>query len=141
MAEPRRTPKDIGTDSPASTSAKEQRISGTQGGPRASREAPRTEKQPPQTSGRRSAAHEHAGTVRRGYDEAQDPDRQGDGDPGPDQLGRSDAVQGIGGGAGQRGRVPAEHGEERAQGGEPQERHTREGRQKSPGDRDPQQPS
>jgi hypothetical protein len=95
MADERRTPKDIGTESPASETAKQQRMSGTSSGPQEGREAPRTEKQPPQTSGRRDPAHEHRGTVRRGYEAAEDPERQGDGDPGPDQVRESEGLQGI----------------------------------------------
>jgi hypothetical protein len=140
MAENRRTPKDVGSRSPASESAKEQRMSGTASGPQEGREAPRTEKQPPQTSGRRDPAHEHRGTVRKGYEASRDPERQGDGDPGPAQLRDSPGMQGIGG-SGSRGRVRAEDAEERAQSGEPEGGHTAHGRQAEPGARDPQQPS
>jgi hypothetical protein len=140
MADERRTPKDVGTDSPASETAKQQRMSGTSSGPQEGRESPRTEKQPPQTSGRRDPAHEHRGTVRRGYEAAEDPERQGDGDPGPDQIRKSPDMQGIGG-SGAGGQVGADDAESRAQEGEPEGEHTRQGRQKSPGDRDPQQPS
>jgi hypothetical protein len=140
MAEERRTPKDVGKHSPASESAKEQRMSGTSSGPQEGQEPPRTEKQPPQVSGRRDPAHAHEGTVRKGYDAAQDPERQGDGDPGPDQIRKSPGMQGIGG-SGERGRSTSEDSEERAGSGEPQGGHTRHGRQQVPGDRDPQQPS
>jgi hypothetical protein len=92
-----RKPQDIGSDSPASKSAKEQRIAGTRGGPRAGQQQPETEKQPPQTSGRRDPAHEHTASVRKGYDAAQDPESQGDGDPGPDQVREQSSQQGHGG--------------------------------------------
>jgi hypothetical protein len=97
MAEQDRTPKDVGKDSAASSSAKEQRMSGTSGGAQAAQQSPKTEKQPPQTSGRRDPAHEHEGTVRKGYEAARDPEKQGDGDPGPEQVRDSSSVQGLGG--------------------------------------------
>jgi hypothetical protein len=140
MTEEHRTPKDVGSDSPASESAKQQRMSGTSGGPQASGERG-SGKQPPQTSGRRDPAHEHEGTVRKGYDAAQDPEKQGDGDPGPEQLKDSPSMQGHGGaGGGSRG-ASAEDTTERSHAGEPQGERTTGGRQKEPGDRDPQQPS
>jgi hypothetical protein len=140
MASEKRSAKDLGSRSPASESAKEQRMSGTSGGPQASGEPSKTGgKQPPQTSGRRDPAHEHEGTVRRGYEAAQDPERQGDGDPGPDQIRESSSMQGHGGAGGGSG--TGGQAEERGQSGEPQGEHTRSGRQKNPGDRDPQQPS
>jgi hypothetical protein len=96
MAE-RKSPKDVGRDSPGSRTAKEQRMAGTSGGPQEAREAPATPKQPPQTSNRRGKAHEHERTVRRGYEAAQDPERQGDGDPGPEQIRERSSVQGRAG--------------------------------------------
>jgi hypothetical protein len=60
MTEEKREPKDSGSDS-----------------------------QPPQTSGRRDPAHEHESTVREGYDAAQEPEKQGDGDPGTEQISES----------------------------------------------------
>jgi hypothetical protein len=83
-------------DSSVGRTAKEQRASGASGGPQASREEPRTPKQPPQTSNRRGKVHEHEPNVRRGYEAAQDPERQGDGDPGPDQVRERSSVQGFG---------------------------------------------
>lgn len=140
MPEEKRSAKDVGSRSPASESAKEQRMAGTSSGPQEAQESPRTEKQPPQTSGRRDPAHEHEGTVRRGYEAAQDPERQGDGDPGPEQIRDSSAMQGHGG-RGNVGRAAkAEDKTERSQEGEPAGRHTAPGRQHVPGDRDPKQP-
>lgn len=60
-------------------------------------------KQPPQTSGRRDPAHEHEPTVRKGYENAQNPERQGDGDPGPDQVRESSSQQGDAGSGGTGG--------------------------------------
>lgn len=80
--EGRSTPPDMGRDSPASGSAKQQRMSGEKTGPQEAREKPRSGKQPPQTPGRRVPAQEHEDTVRKGYDAAREPERQGDGDPG-----------------------------------------------------------
>jgi hypothetical protein len=78
MASEHKDAKDVGSRSPASESAKEQRMSGTSGGAQASGESSQDGgKQPPQTSGRRDPAHEHDGAVRRGYEAAQDPERQG----------------------------------------------------------------
>jgi hypothetical protein len=96
----KKQPQDPGNDSPASQSAKEQRIAGQRGGPRAGQQQPEAEKQPPQTSGRRDPAHEHDAAVRKGYDAAQEPERQGDGDPGPDQVSDSPSQQGHGGAGG-----------------------------------------
>jgi hypothetical protein len=139
MTEEHRTPQDVGSDSPASGSAKQQRMSGTSGGAQASSESG-SGKQPPQTSGRRDPQHEHKGTVRKGYDAAQDPEKQGDGDPGPEQLKDSPSLQGHGGaGGGSRG-ASAERSTEQAQAGEPKGSRTASGRQQEPGDRDPQQP-
>jgi hypothetical protein len=139
MTEERRTPKDVGKDSPASESAKQQRMSGTSGGAQASQESG-SGKQPPQTSGRRDPRHEHEGTVRKGYDAAQDPQSQGDGDPGPEQIRDSEGIQGHGGAGGTGRTAKNEDVTERSQAGEPQGRHTASGRQNVPGDRDPQQP-
>jgi hypothetical protein len=116
MASENRSAKDVGSQSPASDSAKEQRMSGTSGGAQASGEPSESGgKQPPQTSGRRNPAHEHEGTVRKGYEAAQDPERQGDGDPGPDQIRESSSMQGHGGAGGGSGTqadesVPADEG-------------------------------
>lgn len=137
----RKRPKDVGSESPGSRTAKEQRIAGTSSGPQEARDAPRTPKQPPQTSNRRGKRHEQEPTVRKGYEAAQNPEAQGDGDPGPEQIRERSSLQGHagrnhGGGAAQAGdRV------EQSQRGEPQGGHTRSGRQNVPGDRDPQQPS
>jgi hypothetical protein len=38
----------------------------------------------PQKAGGDSPAQEHEDTVQKGYDAAEEPERQGDGDPGPD---------------------------------------------------------
>lgn len=97
MASEHRDAKDVGSRSPASKSAQEQRMSGTSGGAQASESSKSGGKQPAQASGRRDPAHEHDGTVRRGYEAAQDPERQGDGDPGPDQVSESDSLKGFDG--------------------------------------------
>lgn len=144
MADRKRNAKDVGSDSPPSKVAKQQQMAGASGGPQQAKQRPKpeNEKQPPQTSNRRGAAHEHDPQVEKGYQAAQNPERQGDGDPSPRTLKGSSTNQGIAGGAGGRGRSASrERGEETAQSGEPQGRHTRHGRQHAPGDRDPQQPS
>lgn len=40
----------------------------------------------------RDPAHEHERTVRKGYEAARDPERQGDGDPGPEEV-RDDSTK------------------------------------------------
>ena len=90
----RKSAKDSGSNAPGSRVAREQRTAGTSSGPQEAREAPRTEKQPPQTSNRRDAAHEHDATVRKGYEAARNPERQGDGDPGPEQISEQPSQQG-----------------------------------------------
>lgn len=134
-----------GSDSPPGEKAKQQQMAGASGGPQEGKQRPKpeNEKQPPQTSNRRSAEHEHSPQVQKGYDAAQEPERQGDGDPGPRTLKNSPSMQGLagGGGAGGGRSAHAEDVAETAQSGEPQGEHTRQGRQQTPGDRDPQQPS
>jgi hypothetical protein len=54
---------------------------------REGREEPRTKRQPeqpeqPEQASNRRAMHEHEAKVRKGYEEAEHPERQGDGDPG-----------------------------------------------------------
>ena|SRR5688572_8878044 len=126
-------------DSPASKTAKEQSMAGASSGPQEGREEPRIEKQPPQTSNRRSAKHEHEAKVRKGYEASENPERQGDGDPGPEQIRESSSQQGNAG-RGNVGRSASEDVTERSHKGSPREGHTRQGRQKVPGDRDPVQP-
>jgi hypothetical protein len=133
--------KDVGSDSPASESAKQQRMSGTSGGAQASGESSSSGgSQPPQTSGRRDPAHEHDATVRKGYEAAEEPEKQGDGDPGPDRIAEGSSQQGFGGAGGGTGTGTGGTKQQSAQAGEPQGEHSRSGRQKAPGDRDPQQP-
>jgi hypothetical protein len=140
MAKQKR-PKDVGSDAPGSRIAKEQRMAGMSSGPQEARDAPRTPKQPPQTSNRRGKAHEHEPTVRKGYEAAQNPERQGDGDPGPEQIRERSSLQGHAGRSHGSGATRAEDKVERSQRGTPAGGHTKEGRQQVPGDRDPQQPS
>ena len=68
-------------DSPASKVAKKQGMAGSGSGPQEGREEPNVE-QPPQTSNRRAASQEHEAKVRKGYEAAENPEAQGDGDPG-----------------------------------------------------------
>jgi hypothetical protein len=92
MAE-RKSQKDVGRDAPGSKVAKEQRMAGTSSGPQEAKDEPRTPRQPAQTSNRRGKAHEHEPTVRKGYEAAQNPERQGDGDPGPEQVAERSSMQ------------------------------------------------
>ncbi|HEX6306805.1 MAG TPA: hypothetical protein VFZ69_01390 [Longimicrobiales bacterium] len=137
-----RKPKDVGSDSPGSSSAKEQRTSGTSAGPQASRESPRTPKQPRPTSNRRSAAHEHEGTVRKGYEAARNPERQGDGDPGPEQVVERSSQQGHAGRSHGSGGAGAPDRTGQSQHGSPSGALAREKRQNVQGDdSDPGQPA
>jgi hypothetical protein len=136
----RKDARDVGSDSPARGSAKKQNIEGERGGPREAQTPPRTEKQPPQASGRRSRKHEHAPQQRKSFGPGEDPAEQGDGEPRPHQVKQESGMQGAAGGSGAGGRAAGtEDKQADAEGGEPQSEHTRAGRQKSPGDRDPQQ--
>jgi hypothetical protein len=124
------------SDSPAGEQAKQQQMAGASSGPQEAQERarPENEKQPPQTSNRRGREHEHA--PREGYAAG----RQDEGEPSPESLKARSSTQGLAGGAGARGRAGgAETREAEAQSGEPREEHTRHGRQRTPGDRDPQQ--
>jgi hypothetical protein len=144
--EGRRTPQVSGRGSPARESAKPQRMSGEQSGPQEAGEQPRAEQQPSQGSVRRDPAHEHERTVRKGYDAAQEPESQGDGDPGPDRVPQSSGMQqvggdGAGGAGGAGGAVDAGNVGQRGQSSEPAAQHAREGRQKPRVEGDPQQPA
>lgn len=116
-------------------------MAGMSSGPQEARGAPRTPKQPPQTSNRHGKRHEHEPTVRKGYEAAEDPEAQGDGDPGPDRIRERSSLQGHAGRSHGHGPAQADDKVERSQGGTPAGGHTRSGRQHVPGDRDPQQPA
>lgn len=79
----RKDTEDFGSESPADRIAREQRMAGTSGGPQKAREEPRA---PKQTSKHPGKGHEREPTVRKGYEAAQNPEPQGDGDPGPDPV-------------------------------------------------------
>lgn len=78
--------------------------------------------------------------MRKGYEAAQNPERQGDGDPGPEQIAERSSLQGHAGRSHAGGASPGDVTEQK-QKGEPGGEHAREGRQKVAGDRDPSQPS
>lgn len=122
-----------GSRSPASEEAKEQRLTGHQGGPRASREGESLQGQPPQGSGRRGAAKEEEPRLRKGFEEGRAPSEQGDGTPGPEKI-ASGGQQGISAQSGSHS-ARGERVQEEAVRGEPRSEHIREGRQKAPGDR------
>src|SRR5688500_11528900 len=131
----RRDPRE---DSSISEVAKQQRAAGKRGGPQEARPAS-SDRQPPPPSKRRSPRHEHETTVERGYEASQNPEKQGDGDPGPERLRESSSMQGHAGRS-HRGRGGSTT-TERAHAGEPAREHTRAGRQSVPGDRDPANPT
>jgi hypothetical protein len=132
----RKRPKDVAS-SPGSKVAKEQRMAGTSSGPQEAQDAPRTHKQPPQTSNRRGKAYEHEPTVRKGYEAAENPEAQGDGDPGPAEISERSSVQGHAGRSQGGGAVQADDRVESPHGGAPTGGHAREGRQRVKGDRKP----
>jgi hypothetical protein len=82
----RKNTEDVGSETPADRIAREQRMAGTSSGPQKARDEPRA---PKQTSNRADRAHEREPTVRKGYEAAQNPEPQGDGDPGPDPVSES----------------------------------------------------
>jgi hypothetical protein len=127
-----RDARDVGSDSPASRTAKAQRVSGTAGGPQEGAPGKRGQRQPPQGSGRRGARHEHKPEQRKGFDASSDPDRQGEGAPGPEQIRDRVAGRGISARSGSH-RARGEDTEAVARSGAPQEGHTRGGRQSVPG--------
>lgn len=104
MHERRRSAKDIGRESPPSESVKEQQIAGESGGPQSSRQRPRAPKQPPQTSGRRGAAHQHAPAARKRFEADEAPELQGEGEASPHVLKERSSLQGFRG-RGERGRA------------------------------------
>jgi hypothetical protein len=80
-----------------SEEAKEQHASGEAGGPREARGGEQGPGgQNPQGSQRNTSNTPDAPRVREGYSEAESPSKQGDGDPRPQQVTKSDAQQGIG---------------------------------------------
>jgi hypothetical protein len=76
-------PHDTGRHSPAGESGKQPRMSGDAAGSGEGKESAGPEEQAPQTSGTGAPADEHEETVQKGYDAAQEPEQQGDGDPRP----------------------------------------------------------
>ena len=128
----RRSAKDIGSESPASEAAKKQNIAGARGAPRA-RQTPGIGDQPPQTSNRRSAKHEHKPEMRKHLEPEQDPAQQGRGPARAQTLKERPGQQGFGGAGGGTGNAGQAEG--RATRGEPREKHTRRGRQHTPAER------
>ncbi len=90
-----RDPKDLGSRSPVSEEAKEQNAAGQRGGPRAPKEQPEKQKQPPQTSGRRGAQHEQPPQERRSFEPGQAPSEQGEGSPKPGTVAKEQGQQGV----------------------------------------------
>ncbi|HSK17977.1 MAG TPA: hypothetical protein VK912_02480 [Longimicrobiales bacterium] len=81
----RKKMKDVDSDAPGGVT-KEQGAAGTSSGGQGAGAGQRAPKQSPQTSNRPGKVHEHEPTVRKGYEDAQNPEPQGDGDPGPDPV-------------------------------------------------------
>lgn len=129
--DPYREPEDIGAESPARGSAKQQAISGARGGPRQAKQRGKT-KQPAQDSGRRAARHLQRPVEAKSFRREEDPDEQGTGEPHPDRLRTRSALQGIGSRSGSHA-AHGERTEELGQQGPPDHGHTRHGRQRVPG--------
>jgi hypothetical protein len=128
------TDRDKRAESP-SKEAKEQHASGQAGGPREARGGEQgSEGQNPQGSQRNSPNTQETPELREGYDAASSPSKQGDGDPRPQEEASSEAQQGIGNQSGSHA-AQGERTTEEAESGEPQDAHTREGREQTPGDR------
>lgn len=129
--DPDREPEDIGSESPASEEAKEQRRAGQRGGPQQAK-TPGRGRQPPQTSGRRPARHEQPPKERKRFSPEESPSAQGDGEPSPETLKRRQGQQGIEPKSGSHS-AHGERAEEEARKGPPRDEHARHGRQHVPG--------
>ena len=118
-----------GSRSPASGEAKEQRMSGHQGGPNASQQGG-GDGQAPQGSQR--VENQTEPRMRKGFEAGQAPSEQGRGSPKPDTI--AEHQQGIGARSGSTaGRT--DDSEEQASRGEPGGEHARHGRHDLSGDR------
>lgn len=131
-AENQRKPQDAGSRSPASEEAKEQGLSGRAGVREATTGADGD--QPPQGSGRSpGAANEQPREARKHFEPGAAPSEQGEkGHPSPEKI--REHQQGIGRQSGSH-RAGPDRSEEVAEQGEPDEDHTRHGRQTTPGHR------
>lgn len=126
--------RERGSRSPGSGEAREQGMSGAQGGSRAERSGAGDGERTPQGSGRvENRGGERPGEGQTGFAAGHAPSEQGEsGHPSPHVIARGQ--QGIGARSGNR---PAhgDRGEEEAQRGEPRGEHARHGRQSVSGDR------
>lgn len=130
MTQPiRRAQDEPGSRSPASQEAKEQGMSGHQGGPRAGQDSG-TEGSSPQGSRRVENDTQHG--ERKGFEAGHAPSEQGRGSPRPDTI--AEHQQGMKGQSGSHG-AHGERSEESSTRGEPADEHVRHGRQHTPGDR------
>lgn len=128
-----RSPKDLGSRSPASEEAKQQSMAGDRG---AEAEGGEPQQQPPQISNRRGPEHRTPPQVRKGFPEGEAPSEQGEkGSRSPEMIARNQ--QGIGARSGKS--AGGDRSEEEAVAGEPTGEHTRGGRQSIPGDREQNQ--
>jgi hypothetical protein len=94
--DPYRRPQDVGSESPASLEAKRQGAAGARGGPQEARTRPRTPKQPAQTSGRRAARHQQPRAQRKHFTRAENPSRQGRGEPNLERVKQRSRLRGLG---------------------------------------------
>lgn len=132
-----RAARDVGSRSPASEEAKEQRHAGEQSGPRAAQSPGSGQQQPPQGSQR--VSNRQPPEVRRHYAEGEAPSEQGaGGERSAEVIARQQ--QGIEPESGSHS-AHGEHTEQAATSGEPEGEHTRHGRQHVPGDRSSQRRS
>jgi hypothetical protein len=130
----RRSAKDVGSQSPAKGSAKKAHIEAQKSGPQ-SPKVPGVGSQPPQSSGRRSARHEHLPYEAKSFSPEEDPAQQGEAHSKPGVIKeQSTSLQGLRGGGRASGARPNDV-EATGRAGEPRSEHTRRGRQQSPGKR------
>jgi hypothetical protein len=90
----KRSAKDIGSQSPASGSAKEQAMHGAAGGPQGEQPAG-IGKQPSETSNRRSAKHEHLRQETKSFTPEEDPSKQGKPNRSAESIKRDESLQGL----------------------------------------------
>jgi hypothetical protein len=94
--DPYRRPRHVGDESPASGEAKQQDASGPRGGPQEKRRDPQASKQPAQASGRRAARYQRRPAERKTFTRAENPARQGRGQPNLERIKQRSRLRGLG---------------------------------------------
>ncbi len=129
MLEQIRRAQGDGGPSPASQEAKEQGMSGHQGGPRAEHDSGTGGNAP---QGERRVENDTPHSERKGFEAGHAPSEQGRGSPKPDTI--AEHQQGMKGQSGSHS-AHGERSDEITTRGAPQSDHVRHGRQQTPGDR------